>query len=331
MLTFFSPYEVPAGFGPTAVTIGKFDGVHTGHRAIIDRVRAVAAERHLTSAVVTFDRNPLSLLRPENCPLSLASNSQKLQLLAETGLDATLMLTFDEALAALGPEEFVQQVLVDALHAKVVLVGGDFRFGAKGVGTVELLQDLGAFHGFSVIVVDIVAPLGDRRVSSTWVRELLDAGNVTEAAELLGTLPTIRGEVVHGAERGRTLGYPTANLSSDIEGFVPADGVYAAWLTTDGVRYPAAVSVGNNPTFAGVPDKQVEAHVLDQTLDLYGATVELRFVAYIRGMRKFDGADALAAQMGADEQQIRRILGVPPKAGGPTPVIPAPVTPTPGV
>jgi len=314
MLTFFSPLEVPTGFGPSAVTIGKFDGVHAGHRAIIDRVRAVAADRHLTSTVVTFDRNPLSLLRPELSPPSLASKAQKLELLEQTGLDATLMLTFDEQLAALGPEEFVQSVLVEALHAKVVLVGEDFRFGAKGVGTVELLRDLGAFHGFSVIVVDVVAPMGQRRVSSTWVRELLDTGNVTEAAQLLGALPTIRAEVVHGAERGRTLGYPTANLSRDVEGFVPADGVYAAWLTTGGVRYPAAVSVGNNPTFGGVPEKQVEAHLLDQTLDLYGATVAVEFVAFVRGMRKFDGAEALAAQMGSDEQQIRQILGVAPKA-----------------
>lgn len=299
---------VPTGFGPSAVTIGKFDGVHGGHRAVIARLKAIAADRGLRSAVVTFDRNPLSLLRPEDCPLSLSSTAQKLELLADTGIDAALMVTFDREFAALPPEDFVRSILVDALRAQVVFVGSDFRFGARGAGTVDTLRELGVAGGFEVIVVDDVAPTGERRVSSTWVRELLEEGRVREAADLLGALPTIRAEVVHGAERGRTLGYPTANLSREVEGFVPADGVYAAWLTVRGVRYPAAVSVGNNPTFGGVPEKQVEAHALDQSFDLYGQLVEVAFVEYVRGMRKFSGAEALAEQMRADEQRVRGIL-----------------------
>ena len=313
MLRFDDPATVPAGFGPSAVTIGKFDGVHAGHRAIVARLLEVAAERDLTSVLVTFDRHPLSLLKPEACPVPLTSNLQKLDLLAEVGPDATLMLTFDHALADQSAEDFVQHVLVETLDTGVVLVGADFRFGAGGKGTVDLLRTLGADAGFEVIVLDDVSPDGSRRVSSTWIRELLDRGEVTEAATLLGHLPTIRSVVVHGLQRGRTLGYPTANLAPSIEGFVPADGVYAAWLTAAGIRYPAAVSIGNNPTFEGVPEKQVEAHALDQSIDLYDQVVEVSFVEYVRGMRKFSGAEALAEQMAADEVRVREILGVAPK------------------
>ncbi|CAN5461667.1 bifunctional riboflavin kinase/FAD synthetase [soil metagenome] len=316
MLTFHTPDEVPAGFGPSAVTVGKFDGVHGGHRAVIEQLTALAADRGLVPTVVTFDRNPLSLLRPELCPTPLVSNDQKLELLAGAGVEATLMVRFDEAFRDLPAEQFVRQILVDALHASVMLVGADFRFGAGGVGTVTLLRELGEQFGFETVVIDDVAMDGDRRVSSTWVRELLAEGRVEEAAGLLGALPGIRSMVVPGEQRGRTLGYPTANLSPEIEGYIPADGVYAAWLLVDGTRYPAAVSIGNNPTFEGVPDKQVEAHAIDARLDLYGANVEVQFVKYIRGMRKFPGADELAAQMRADEQQIREVLGVAPKQIG---------------
>jgi riboflavin kinase / FMN adenylyltransferase len=307
---FFSLADIPAGFGPSAVTIGKFDGVHSGHRAVLRRLLEVSAERGLTATVVTFDRNPLSLLNPEKCPAALLSNPQKLELLEAAGVEATVMLEFDRAFSEHSPEEFVETILVEGLKAKVVFVGADFRFGAKGVGTVPLLREFGTKLGFEVLVVEDVTPDGQRRASSTWIRELLAEGRVVEAAELLGGLPSIRSVVVHGEQRGSTMGYPTANLSPEVEGYIPADGVYAAWLTVEGVRYPAAVSIGNNPTFEGVPDKQVEAHVIDGSLDLYDRVVELAFVTYIRGMRKFPGADELAQQMGVDEQQIRDILGV---------------------
>jgi riboflavin kinase / FMN adenylyltransferase len=308
MLLYESTSAMPDDFGPSAVSIGKFDGMHAGHRRIIAELRAVAAAEGLASVAVTFDRNPLSLLRPELCPAPLLSNAQKVELLDESGLDATLMLEFDEQRASQSPEDFVREVLVDTLHARVLLVGADFRFGRRGAGDVALLETLGAEHGFRVQRIDDVVS-GERRASSTWIRELLDSGEVAEAARLLERPPSIRALVVGGHQRGRELGYPTANLSHDVEGFVPADGVYATRIVIDGVSYGAATSIGNNPTFEGVADKTVESHVLDQRLDLYGKTVELQFIEYIRPMNKFPDADALVRQMNADELRIRSILG----------------------
>ena len=313
MIVFRDPVEVPAGFGPTVVAIGKFDGVHTGHRAVIDRARVDASDGARVVAV-TFDRNPLSVLRPEKCPADVIGPHQKLDLLERAGVDATLLLTFDEALAAIPAEEFVRGILVDALDARTVLVGRDFRFGAGGAGDPALLERMGAEHGFRVDVVDDVRAVhADRRVSSTWIREALSAGDIATAARLLGRAPSVWGEVVHGLNRGRELGYPTANLSPDLEGFVPADGVYAGWLVdVDGARrtsYPAAISVGTNPTFDDVNARQVEAYVIDETgLDLYGHHVEVRFVERVRGMTAFDGIDALIAQMADDVERSRAIL-----------------------
>ena len=313
MRVFRSLSEIPADFGPSAVTIGKFDGVHAGHREMVHRLRTTATARGLVSAVITFDRNPLAVVRPELCPESLVSVEQKLELLAETDPDATLLLTFDRDVAADTPDHFVRSLPVEALHAEAVLVGADFRFGAGGAGTVEVLRALGSIHGFDVLVIDDVKPADDRRVSSSWIRESLTEGRVAEAAELLGKPHSIRGTVVHGYQRGRLLGYPTANLSREVEGFVPADGVYAAWLTARDIRYPAAVSIGNNPTFEGVPARQIEAHALDADFDIYDEVAEISFVEFIRGMRKFPGPDALAEQMGLDEDRIRSILGVAPR------------------
>jgi riboflavin kinase/FMN adenylyltransferase len=304
--------QVPPDFGPSAVTIGKFDGVHSGHHAVLDALEDAAAEQGLVSAVVTFDRNPLSLLAPDKCPEALASNAKKIELLAAAGVSATLMLAFDRAFSEQAPEDFVTSVLVEALHAGVVFVGADFRFGVRGSGTVALLKELGSKFGFEVRQIpELITGVGkERRVSSTWIRELLDEGDVAGAAVPLGRLHSIRSTVVHGEQRGRELGYPTANLSPDIEGFIPRDGVYAAWATVRGHRYGAAVSIGNNPTFEGVPQRQVEAHLLDQKLDLYGETIELEFVDYIRPMNKFPSAEALAEQMRVDEERIRAILGM---------------------
>ncbi|MFC8680837.1 bifunctional riboflavin kinase/FAD synthetase [Microbacterium ureisolvens] len=332
MIVFRDPSEVPAGFGPSVVAIGKFDGVHSGHRAVIDRARVDAlrlvadAPRSATTAAsgarvvaVTFDRNPLALLRPEICPDSLVGVEQKLRLLADAGVDATLMLTFDRALADLGAREFVEHVLVGALGVRVVMVGADFRFGRGGAGNPDLLRELGPEFGFKVDVVDDVRAIdAGRRVSSTWVRELLDAGDVAGATRLLGRHHSVRGEVVHGLKRGRELGFPTANLSADLEGFVPAEGIYAGWLVDEGapgdgaseprstVKYPAAISIGTNPTFDDVPVRQVEAYVLDETeLDLYGHTVEIEFVSRVRGMVAFEGIGPLIAQMTDDVAKVR--------------------------
>ncbi len=311
--------SVPAGYGPSAVTIGKFDGVHTGHRAVLARLKDVAAANGLRSVVVTFDRHPLSLLAPAFCPSPLVSNAQKRELLEEVGPDATLMLAFDQALADREPADFVREVLVEALNARIVLAGSDFRFGRKGAGDVALLRQLGAELGFEVVLIDDVRTgedrpdAAERRASSTWIREALEAGRVAEAARVLGRYPTVRSVVVAGERRGRELGYPTANLDpARLEGFLPADGVYAAWATVDGVRYPAAVSIGNNPTFDGVPQHQAEAHLLDVDLDLYGRTLELAFVDFVRGMEKFDSLEALVEKISSDSARARDILAARP-------------------
>ena len=318
MIVFRSPADVPDGYGPSVVAIGKFDGVHYGHRAVIDRARVDAATGDARVVAVTFDRNPLALLRPEICPESLIGVNQKLQLLAETGVDATLMLTFDRALADLTAREFVEHVLVGALGVRIVLVGADFRFGRGGAGSPDTLRELGAEFGYEVEVVDDVRAIeGGRRVSSTWIRELLAQGDVVTASRLLGRAPSVWGEVVHGLKRGRELGFPTANLSPDLEGFVPADGVYAGWLIDEGssdglrpgIRYPAAISVGTNPTFDDVARRQVEAYVLDEVdLDLYGHRVEVQFTGRVRGMVAFAGIEALVRQMTDDVERVREAL-----------------------
>lgn len=312
MIVFRDPGEVPADFGRSAVAIGKFDGVHAGHRAVIERLKADAAASGARSVAVTFDRNPLALLRPELCPENVVSTDRKLELLGALGIDATLVLTFDKELASHSAEQFVEEILVGALHVSTVLVGQDFRFGHRGAGTPELLRELGPKYGFSVDVVDDVYVEGsERRVSSSWIRELLAEGDVATATQVLGRPVDVRGEVVHGHKRGRELGFPTANLSETVDAFVPADGVYAGWLDDHdtGIRHPAAVSVGTNPTFDDVLVRQVEAHVIDEdTLDLYGHDVTVEFTRRLRGMVAFAGIDALMKQMSADVDDARALL-----------------------
>lgn len=324
MIVFRSPDEVPHGFGPSVVAIGKFDGVHSGHRAVIDRARVAAADAGARVVAVTFDRNPLSILRPDLCPEPLSGIDQKLDLLAVAGVDAALVLHFDERLAGLEPRAFVEHVLVDALGVVTVLVGDDFRFGRGGAGDPAVLTALGSEYGFDVDVVGDVQG-GGRRVSSSWVRDLLARGDVEDAARLLGRPHAVQGEVVHGLKRGRELGFPTANLSADAEGFIPADGVYAGWLVDLGpqataepaapdtaiavTRYPAAISVGTNPTFDDVHARQVEAYVLDETrLDLYGHRVQVQFTHRIRGMVAFEGIERLIVQMTDDVDRVRQAL-----------------------
>ena len=319
MIVFRDTAEVPADFGPSVVAIGKFDGVHAGHRAVIARLNERAAETGARAVAVTFDRNPLAVLRPDRCPENVVSVDRKIELLGELGLDATLLLTFDQEMASRSAEEFVSEILVRALRVSTVLVGEDFRFGHGGVGTPELLRALGPANGFTVEVVDdVYLPEYSRRVSSTWIRELLIQGDVTAAARVLGRYPDVRGEVVHGLKRGRELGFPTANLSTITDAFVPADGVYAGWLVDHdtGLRHPSAISVGTNPTFDDVLVRQVEAHVIGRIgldldgLDLYGHDVTVEFVERLRGMVAFEGMEKLAAQMGDDVADAARVLGV---------------------
>lgn len=312
MIVFRQPSEVPADFGRAVVAIGKFDGVHAGHRAVIERLKEDAAAAGARSVAVTFDRNPLALLRPELCPENVVSTERKLELLGELGIDATLVLTFDRELASRAAEDFVKDILVGALHVSTVLVGSDFRFGHRGAGTPDLLRELGPKYGFTVDVVDDVhLDESERRISSSWIRELLAAGDVKAAAEVLERVVDVRGEVVHGLKRGRELGFPTANLSEIVDALVPADGIYAGWLVDHDtqIRYPAAVSVGTNPTFDDVLIRQVEAHVLDEdSLDLYGHDVTVEFVERLRGMVAFEGIAALMDQMAADVTAARALL-----------------------
>ncbi|MBV0895268.1 bifunctional riboflavin kinase/FAD synthetase [Microbacterium sp. NC79] len=309
MIVFTDPNEIPADFGPSVVAIGKFDGVHTGHRLVLEKAIADARTQGAKTVAVTFDRNPLAILRPELCPTELVSLAQKIELLGGTGIDAVLVLTFDEAMARVPAEEFVERILVGTLHAKTVLVGHDFRFGHRGAGDPELLRRMGTVFGFTVDAVGDVTDAGDR-VSSTRIRELLAEGDVAAAGRLLGRPHAVEGEVVHGLKRGRELGFPTANLSPQSQGDVPADGVYAGWLrAADGVHRRAAISVGINPTFDDVEMRQVEAYVLDETdLDLYGQHVVVEFVDRIRGMVAFRGIPALIEQMTDDVTRTREIL-----------------------
>lgn len=313
MIVFRDPGDVPVDFGPSAVAIGKFDGVHAGHRAVIERLKTHAAASGSRAVAVTFDRNPLAVLRPDRCPENVVTVERKLELLGELELDATLVLTFDAELAARSAEDFVDDILVAALKVSTVLVGEDFRFGRGGAGTPGLLAEMGPSRGFTVeIVDDVYLPGSDRRVSSTWIRELLMSGDVGTAADVLGRHPDVRGEVVHGLKRGRELGFPTANLSTITDAFVPADGVYAGWLVDHdtGIRHQAAISVGTNPTFDDVLVRQVEAHVIGETgLDLYGHDVTVEFVERLRGMVAFEGIEKLKLQMADDVTDARRVLG----------------------
>ncbi|GAA3591445.1 bifunctional riboflavin kinase/FAD synthetase [Klugiella xanthotipulae] len=310
MRVFTSLAEVPASLPRSVVAVGKFDAVHLGHRRILRHLRTIARERSLDAVVFTFSNNPLSIVKPEVCPLPLLSPQQKLDLIAEQDIDTTVMVPFDAELAAQSPEEFVGRILCDRLHVSHVLVGADFRFGRHGAGTVGVLTDLGERLGFTVEVVEDVVAATDQKVSATLIRESLGRGEVARAATLLGRAHRVRGPVVHGAQRGRELGFPTANLGPDAEGLVPDDGVYAGWLMTEGERFPAAISVGTNPTFDDVVVRQVEVYVIDRAIDLYDRVVEVEFVDRLRGMVAFDSREALIAQMTDDVAQTRRLLGV---------------------
>lgn len=294
---------------PSAVTVGKFDGVHIGHRRIIEQLRSIADAEGLETVVVTFDRNPLEVVRPDRAPLPLTTNEHRVELLREAGVDRVVVIPFTKEVAAVPAEEFAQRVLLDGLGARVLLVGDDFRFGARGAGDAALLRELGAPAGVRVESIDDICFADGRRVSSTWIREALALGRVREATEMLGRRHRLRSTVVRGFQRGRGLGYPTANLGAPVEGFIPADGVYAAWADVDAGRFMAAVSIGNNPTFEGVPQRTVEAYLLDVDLDLYDRPISLELVDFVRPMHRFESLDELIAQMGRDVDTTREVLG----------------------
>jgi riboflavin kinase/FMN adenylyltransferase len=319
--------QVPADVGPSFVTIGNFDGVHRGHRQVLTRMVAAARELGGTSVAVTFHPHPSTVHDPAHAPELLTGIADRLGLLAETGLDAVLLVEYTREFASATAEEFVRRYLVDGLHAATVVVGRDVRFGRGNAGDLRTMVELGERHGFAVEVIEDVhahpAGTATRRWSSTWVRELLAAGDVAGAAEILGRPHRVRGTVVHGDARGRDLGYPTANLSQDASGMIPADGVYAGWFRRVGFPadlpdgyLPVAISVGTNPTFDGV-QRRVEAHVPDRTdLDLYDEEVVIEFVERLRPTIKFDSVDDLVAQMAVDVQQTRERLAAGPLVVG---------------
>ena len=301
----------PTPPGGCIVTIGAYDGVHLGHRALIEDVKRLAAERGSATAVVTFDRHPATVVRPESAPKLLTDLDQKLELLAGTGLDYAVVIHFDEERSRESAEDFVDEVLVACLHARGVVVGSDFHFGHGRRGNVALLAEMGGPLGFDVFGIALVADEGgDLPVSSTRIRGLLLDGDVAGAAQLLGRPHEVRGVVARGDARGRELGFPTANVAVPADVLLPADGIYAGWYQRpDGTVHPAAISLGRRPTFYEHADSSLlEAYLLDFDGDLYGEEARVRFVRRLRGEVKFDSVDALVEQMGRDVDQARTIL-----------------------
>jgi riboflavin kinase/FMN adenylyltransferase len=323
--------DVPQGFGPSVLTLGNFDGVHRGHQRVLQQLVEAARERDAAAVVISFDPHPAQVHRPESAPALIMGLEDRVETLAETGIDGVLMMHYTLDLASNTPEEFVENVLVNALHAKAVVIGHDVRFGRGNSGDLDTMHALGRRFGFEVLAIDdfgasVPLETGEgeevRRCSSTWVRESLEAGDVETAARILGRPHRMRGEVVHGAARGRTLGFPTANLGPGAEGYIPADGIYAGWLIDEGrTRWPAAISVGSNPTFEGV-SRQVEAHVIDrppeevQDFDLYGQRVVVEFVQRLRGQVTYTGPEALSVQMRLDVDRTRQVLSTDLQASG---------------
>lgn len=302
--------EVPGDLGRTVVVIGNFDGVHLGHRRVLARAHEIAGELGgLPVVAVTFDPHPMAVLRPEHAPTTLTTMEVRADLLGEAGADGVLAVPFDRSIAAWSPEEFVQRVVVDALHARAVVVGANFRFGSRAAGDVATLAEAGRVHDFTAEGIPLDG--GPMVWSSTYVRTCLAAGDVAGAAEALGRPYAVRGEVVRGDQRGRELGYPTANVPTTGLLAAPPDGVYAGWLRRldTGETFPAAISVGTNPTFDGERERRVESYVLDRTdLDLYGVEVEVSFVDRLRGMTAFESVEALVEQMDDDVRRARELL-----------------------
>jgi riboflavin kinase/FMN adenylyltransferase len=320
--------EAAVGTG-CVVSIGVFDGVHRGHQEVLAVARALAEARGLPMVVLTFDPHPVSVVRPGAGPPMVCTLRRRLELLAAAEADAVLVLPFTAHVSAMSPDGFVREVLVERLHARVVVVGEDFRFGHRAAGDVAVLDALGLRHGFDAIAVGPVGAQGSRW-SSTQVRDAARDGDVGTVRRILGHDLQVEGVVVAGDRRGRDLGYPTANLQLPADALVPADGVYAGRLLVldgpmpglgevdppaDDPGLPAAVSVGSNPTFDGA-DRRVEAYVLDHDdLDLYGRLVAVRFVQRLRGQVRFESAAALVSQMAHDVAGTRVALGLDHAAG----------------
>jgi riboflavin kinase / FMN adenylyltransferase len=312
-----SPWSDDADDGRSnrsVLTIGAYDGVHVGHQAIIAQVRRGADELGAHSVVVTFDRHPASIVRPESAPNLLTDQDQKLELLEATGIDATVLLRFDETQSHEEPHSFVDRVLVRGLGAQRIVVGDDFHFGSHRQGNVGLLRELGVLHDFDVEPLELLPrPDGvDEPLSSTAIRRALAGGQVELAATMLGRPFEARGVVVRGDQRGRLLGFPTANVEVPNSICLPADGVYAGWyMRPGGERHPCAINLGRRPTFYEHADHSLlEAHLIHFDGDLYDQRARVDFTHFLRSERKFEGIDALVAQLKQDIEHARGVLGV---------------------
>ncbi len=286
----------------TSVAIGIFDGVHAGHQEIL-----AEAARHGRVVALTFHPHPTSIFAPERTPTAVVSIEDRIALLEENGAAEVVVIEFTKEFASKSPEEFIQEVLINQLQATHVTVGANFTFGHKASGNVETLK--AHANSFGVSAVNLKENRGSA-ISSTRIRNLIVDGDVERANELLTRIFALKGAVVHGEKRGRTIGYPTANLGLGELATIPADGVYAGWLSVGDHRWAAAISIGTNPTFPGIRGRQVEAYAIDQVgLDLYDEEATIEFVARLRDTLKFDGLDPLLAQMSQDCLQAKKILG----------------------
>ncbi len=296
----------------TVVTIGAYDGVHVGHVAVIEQVKELAENADARSVVLTFDRHPAEIVRPESAPQLLTSPEQRLELLKASGVDATVVLHFDEAQSKESAESFIERVLIESLAVKIVVVGEDFHFGSHREGNVRLLGEYGRSHDFELHPVRLVERVDgvEEPVSSTAIRRALAGGDVDVAARMLGRPHEVRGIVVMGDQRGRLLGFPTANVEVPNAVCMPADGVYAGWYRRpDGDVHPCAINLGRRPTFYEHADHSLlEAHLLDFDSDLYGEPARVSFGHFLRSERKFDGIDAIKAQLVHDVEHARQLL-----------------------
>lgn len=300
--------------GPCVVAIGTFDGVHRGHAALLARAKNHAERLNQPLVVVTFWPHPATVVRPASAPKMLGTLEDRIHRLEQAGVDAVLVLPFTAAFSEVAAEVASRAILLDAMAVSTVVVGEDFRFGRGAVGDVAMLRSVSGDQGYVVDAVELRKDEVDR-FSSTRVRRLIDAGDVAGAAEILGRPFAITGPVVPGERRGRELGFPTANLDCPANLAIPADGVYAGYLDHAGEHHLAAISVGDNPTFVGA-SRRIEAFVLDADLDLYGHEVTVTFMARLRDMLPYTGVEPLIAQMTADVEDVRRLLGTGSGADG---------------
>jgi riboflavin kinase/FMN adenylyltransferase len=286
------------------VVIGVFDGVHKGHQTLLNRAKEIADGRPIIA--LTFDPHPTTVFAPDKAPTLLTTLADRVELLKIHNADQVAVMKFNEQFAAMTPEDFVQNVLVNQLHASTVIVGKNFTYGHKAAGNVDTLIKAGMTHNFTVDVQELKADA--EVISSSRIRKLVTEGKVEEARELLSRPHRLDGVVVHGEKRGREIGYPTANLGK-IEGqTIPADGIYAGWLTVGINFWPAAISIGTNPTFEGERARQVEAYALDQEgLDLYDKNASIEFGWYLRPTLKFNSLDELLVQMKQDCDKAREL------------------------